>query len=376
MRESIQIGIQGAGFIADFHARALKSIPGIHLAAVCDPIPERAERFARKWDIPRTCNSVEAMLDDRNLQALHVLIPPTLHASAVDSCLGRELAVLVEKPLAVSAGDCRRLSQKLAENGRGQTVGVNQNFLFHPAFKQIVGWIRECRLGGIQHVTAFSSVPLRQLSAGDHEHWMFQEPGNIILEQAPHPLSQIIYLLGPVRNVSTLVSGEMQLSTGVPFHRIWQVAMTCERGTAQCYFHFGSEYRDSWIHVLGQDGAAVADLRRDSAHMSEKTRFLEPVDDFLEGGVKAMSEARQAIANFKQYAKSILLKKPGGDAFSRSFCNSIGAFYAALQGGPEYPAGFDHATAVMEACELIINSALGSKRDATGKQAGDYVLVP
>ncbi len=374
--QPIQTGFQGTGFIADFHARALQALPDVQLAAVCDPVQERAERFAKRWNVPRVYTSVEAMLAGSPLQAVHVLIPPLLHAAAVETCLAHDCALFVEKPLAVTAEDCRRLTRLYAESGSKNIAGVNQNYLSQPAFQKVVNWVKDCRLGAVEHVIAYSSVPLRQLAAGDHGHWMFREPGNIILEQAPHPLSQIVYLLGRVKQASTLVSGGMRLSNGSMFHRKWQVSLMCERGTAQCYFQFGAEHRDSWVHVLGQDAAAIADLRRDVARLSEKTRYLDPVDDLWDASSNAVRMARQGIGNFTQFVRSTVQRKPGADAFSRSFCNSIRAFYAARQGGPAFPASFEHATAVMEACEAVIESALGSASAADQRKVSDYALVP
>ena len=50
----LAIGLVGAGRFARLHARALRDIPGCHIAAVCDPVPEALESASR-WtgDVPR-----------------------------------------------------------------------------------------------------------------------------------------------------------------------------------------------------------------------------------------------------------------------------------------------------------------------------------
>ena len=45
-----------------------------------------------------------------------------------------------------------------------------------------------------------------QLATGQTGQWMFAEPGNIILELGPHPLSALVRLMGPVESVKTVVS--------------------------------------------------------------------------------------------------------------------------------------------------------------------------
>jgi predicted dehydrogenase len=49
---SIRAAIVGAGYIADFHARAIKAAHGVELAAVCDVNSTAVEAFAKSWGVP------------------------------------------------------------------------------------------------------------------------------------------------------------------------------------------------------------------------------------------------------------------------------------------------------------------------------------
>ena len=83
----IQVGLVGTGYIADWHAKALDTIHGVKLAAVCDKDLARAQAFASRRPGVRAHDSLEAMLDDSQpeLDAVHVLVPPDLHASVAAS---------------------------------------------------------------------------------------------------------------------------------------------------------------------------------------------------------------------------------------------------------------------------------------------------
>ncbi len=52
-KDTINIGIVGAGGIAQgAHMPGYLATPGVKVIAVCDVVKERAEQFAKRYDIP------------------------------------------------------------------------------------------------------------------------------------------------------------------------------------------------------------------------------------------------------------------------------------------------------------------------------------
>jgi predicted dehydrogenase len=347
--KQLRIGIVGAGFISAFHVRALQSVDGVRLVAMCDADSQKAEALSGAGVAGFT--SLERMFAEARPDFVHILTPPAAHAGLAVECMERSAGVFIEKPVAASSADGRTIAGVAARTGR--IAGVNHNALYHPAFQRLTEAIAGRRLGGIEHVTATVNVPLRQLNTGDHGHWMFQKPGNIVLEQGPHPLSQIVRLVGKVRKISTLVSGEQTLNTGVPFFNTWQISLECERGTASCFLSFGREHMDNWIQVIGQDGSAFADLRRNRVGFTGKSRYLEPVEYLLHGLRDGSSIAGQSLSQFTGYVRGFLGLGPAADTFSQGILASIQAFYGNVRSHGRPPVGLDEACAVVEACEGI-----------------------
>jgi predicted dehydrogenase len=182
---------------------------------------------------------------------------------------------------------------------------------------------------------------------------MFQKPGNIVLEQAPHPLSQIFTLTGNLQQCSVLTSGAVQLNTGVWFYDTWQISMLCERATAHCFLSFGKDCLDNWVHVIGEDAAATADLRRNVLRITEKTRFMEPVDNYLVTRRGGRDMLAQGFANLKDYSAGFLGLKPPADPFTAGMRGSIQAFHDAWRRGASLPVSLADATEVIRACERI-----------------------
>ena len=350
--KAIRAAILGAGYISDFHIRALRTLPYVKLVAVCDTSRSRAESIQKRWGIPACFNDPEAMLRTGEIDVVHALVPPPLHVAVASSCLEAGCHVFLEKPAATSIAECEALLG--VAQRKKKIVGLNHNALYHPAFRRLVHEIKNWRLGEVQHVNAVVNVPLRQLQGSNHSFWMLQQPGNIILEQAPHPLSQIQYLVGNAQRVGALCSGEMTLKTGARFFDTWQIALQCERGTAQCYLSFNKGFFEAQLQVIGEDGSAVVDLRRNTVRFSDKTRLLEPVDALRNAVANAGSLSRQGLGNFFDYAFGFLGLRSPRDPFFMSMQASIAAFYRALRRSEAPPVRLEDGCEIVATCEEIM----------------------
>jgi predicted dehydrogenase len=347
------VALLGAGHIASFHIRALATL-GIPVVAICDIDGEKASRLAQTYSIPEQYDSMETLLERSRCKTVHVVLPPAAHAAAVIACLNAGRNVFVEKPFTVSMSEGKRVASAAAASGG--IVGVNHNHCFYPESLKLDEYIRSWRLGGPEHVVTWFNVPLRQLNAGQHQHWMFRQPLNILLEQAVHPLSHIVHLLGPVCKAEVLCTNEMRLNTGAPFLASWHCGLECERGTALLLMSFGKTNLDLQSHVIGEDGSCSLDFARGVCGLTQKTRFVKPMDDLIANWQNGKSMISQGIGNFSNYALAFLKLRPQRDSFGSSILESIRGFYADLASGRPPRQGIREGLAVIEACEMVEQS--------------------
>jgi predicted dehydrogenase len=73
--QPLRAALVGTGYIAHFHAQALSQAEGVRLVSVCDSNLSSAESFGAAWRVP-AYNSLEAMLQAQEIDAVHVLVPP------------------------------------------------------------------------------------------------------------------------------------------------------------------------------------------------------------------------------------------------------------------------------------------------------------
>lgn len=346
-----RVGLVGAGFISHVHAEALRVVPGARLAAVIDPVPERARSLARQWNVPATYASVDEALAADAIDCAHVLVPPDRHAEIATALVAAGKPVLIEKPLTDSAAACAELIAT-ADAAR-VTIGVNQNFVHHPAFVRLRALVEKRAIGRPNHVSCIYNVPLRQIAARQFGHWMFAAPGNLLLEQAVHPLSQIAVLAGPPGELRVLSGPPLTVAPGQVICPTLDAVLMGADLPVSLRFAVGQEFPFWQISVVCDDGVATADILANRFFLSERTRWLDTVDGVISAGRTAAAMVGDSTRNAAAYGMSLLRLSSRSDPFFRSMCGSIAAFHAALDAAaaPELDGRF--GAMLVETCERL-----------------------
>lgn len=350
-----RVALLGTGVISVTHIAALKALgPRVQVVAACDLDLAKARGFQQEHGLPAVYNDLNQMLAEVKPDVVHVLLPPTAHAAAAETCLAAGAHVFVEKPFCISSDECRRVLS-VAER-TGLQVGVNHNLAYDPSFLELIDAARSCRLGGLEHVNITFAIPWPGFEQGPHTHWMFSGTDRVILELGPHPLSLACRLLGRVLSASTAVAGELKLTNGTRFFRNWQTSLVCERGTAQVFLSVGGGYYARSAHVIGEDGEAFADMRRNNFEIREKTPYMR-IDDLINASRNGTGVLRRGLRNLKLYAQGAMGLGAPYQLQTLSVNASVSAFYRALAAGHAPIVDGVQGAAVVEACEKVIDSA-------------------
>jgi len=351
----INIGIIGTGYIANYHLEVLSKLTNVHALACYDVNLQRAETLKDNWRIAHAYDNIDRFLDSNRFDVIHVLVPPIYHYAVTKKVLEHKINVLIEKPMCVTSQEC----QDLIEIGRGNGVkiGVNHNAVYQPLFLKLQTDIRDGLIGKIDHVVAFQGGPLGQLDAGKFGHWMFREPKNVLLEQAPHPISQVRALLGEVKDIQATVSVERELGYNQFFYDRWQAVAKCEKGSAFLHLSFGKQYyAQNWISVSGEDGSIRVDLLKNLYLIQKKSIFPDYLDSWANGMAYSQGVMR-GFNNFCNYAFSKLKLREKSDVFYVSMKNSIKAFYTSFLNNEDPPISGEDGKRIVEFCEKWIEAA-------------------
>ena len=346
-----RICLVGAGSIARAHAEAIAALPGLGIACIVDPNLAAAARLAKDFGGVAHYGSIAEALAGVGFERAHVLVPPDLHAAVTAELIAAGKPALVEKPITSSTAEADALLAQAKT--AGVVVGVNQNFVHHPAFAALRRAIDAGEYGRPRFVSCLYNVPLRQLKGRQFSHWMFRKPGNILLEQAVHPLSQIVALAGAIGDFTAMPGPAVPLSPGAELVTRIDVSLACAQLPAQLHFAVGQEFPCWQITVVCDDGVLVADMFANRLIRQGRTKWLEALDQAVSGLASARGIACASVRNFVDYARAQSKLGPNRSPFLLSMQGSIGAFHAALDAGkmPELDAAF--GADLVRVCDTI-----------------------
>ncbi len=206
------MAVVGCGRIAAVHCRYIKTVPGVQLAAVCDPIEESAQRLGNAFQVAARFTDLARMLAEVEPAAVHVLTPPSTHAEVAIAAMESGAHVLVEKPMTARAPEADQLLAAAARTGR--TVCVDHNRWFDPVMQQAAELLRSGALGELAGAEVFQGAAVGEAqatAAGATRNWRADMPGGVMHDLAPHPVYLLRNLLGPIRDMQVIgvTSGEV-----------------------------------------------------------------------------------------------------------------------------------------------------------------------
>jgi predicted dehydrogenase len=152
MRRIADVGaaVIGTGFIGTVHVEALRRI-GVQVRGVLGSTPERGEARATTLGVPRAYPSLDALLDDPAVDAVHVTSPNDLHLPHTKAILAAGRHVVCEKPLAMTATESAELVALAAATG--MVNAANFNIRYYPLNQHAHDVVTAGEIGDVRLVT-------------------------------------------------------------------------------------------------------------------------------------------------------------------------------------------------------------------------------
>lgn len=113
----LRAGLIGCGAIGGVHSEAVAGLDGIRMAAFCDVVEEKARALCARYGGDYATDDAGRILSDDSLDTVYIC---THHDTHADYCIRAAEAgknVLVEKPLALTVEDCRRIGDSVEREG-------------------------------------------------------------------------------------------------------------------------------------------------------------------------------------------------------------------------------------------------------------------
>jgi len=154
MAKKMRAAMIGCGAIAErLHVPDYATTDEAEIVALCDIVRKKAQALADRWaPQARIYTDYKKMLKSEEIDCVTVALPNCLHAQMTIDALKAGCNVLVEKPMAASAEEAKRMCQ--AAKKAKKLLMVNQCQRLHPEHIKAKEVIDSGLLGKILYVTA------------------------------------------------------------------------------------------------------------------------------------------------------------------------------------------------------------------------------
>ena len=181
MDKQISIAVIGAGYwgknlVRNFHQLGVLKI-------ICDQDKKTLAQMAKDYGDVTTTSDMEAVFDNPAIDAIVLATPAATHSELAEKALNAGKHVFVEKPLAMTYEEGKKLVDLTGE--KGKILFVGHILQYHPAIVELKEIVRQGRVGRLQYIYS------RRLSLGK-----IRREENILWSFAPHDISVILSIVG------------------------------------------------------------------------------------------------------------------------------------------------------------------------------------
>ncbi|MBM6808657.1 Gfo/Idh/MocA family protein [Faecalicoccus pleomorphus] len=168
------ICILGLGSIAQRVAKGIQYAKNARLYAVCSRSQNKAGAFAKQFSIPCFFDSMEIMLEDKNVDVVYICTPNTLHKEHILSCLSYGKHVICEKPMVLHTDDlieCFAMAK-----AKNCFLMETHKCVFTPLNQKIHQMIQEGAIGKVHLIEAQDADDLL-VQKKNVSSWHFEKEG-------------------------------------------------------------------------------------------------------------------------------------------------------------------------------------------------------
>ena len=311
MKNKYKVAIVGMSFGVEF-IPIFQRHPNSELVAICQRNSENLKRLGKIWGIDKLYTSFDELVQDKDIDIIHINTPPGLHAdmSVKGLMSGKHVASTI--PMALTVEDCHRIVTAQHESGKQymmmETVVYSREFLF---LKELY---KKGELGKLQ----FLRGSHQQDMSGWPEYWYGFPP----MLNATHAISPVLSLgNNEAEFVSCLGSGtidkKMHDNYGCPFsiettHIKFKDSDLAAEVT-RSLFDVARQYRESF-DVYASKKSFEWKQTEDQSHMIHTGEMPSPVQipDFAHLLPKEISEFTQKGVYDSSDNQHLSFKQGGG----------------------------------------------------------------
>jgi len=190
-QKSLRLGAVGMGRAFTVMLPTFVQDPRIKLVAGADPRTEVRQQFESDFG-GSAFESCKSLLDNSNIDIIYLATPAALHLEQVEMIAAAKKHILLEKPMALTIKEARRINEVVKKAGVHLIVGHSHGF--NRPIKKTRELITSGKYGQLRMLTAFNYTDFMYRPRRPDE-LVTKEGGGVVFSQAAHQID-IIRILG------------------------------------------------------------------------------------------------------------------------------------------------------------------------------------
>jgi 1,5-anhydro-D-fructose reductase (1,5-anhydro-D-mannitol-forming) len=248
-RDRVRWGIIGCGDVTEVKSGpGFRGAAGSELVAVMRRSGALAADYARRHGVARSYDCAEALIADREVDAVYIATPPGSHEEYALAVAAAGKPAYVEKPMARSGAECDRMVGAFERAGLPLFVAYYRRRL--PCFMKSGELIAAGAIGRLTGFTYRMAYPQHRKGNIWRTDAALAGAGHF-LDVGSHALDILDFLLGPLREVRGAAANAASAYAVED-----SVALTCRAAGAlgSMSWDFASEVRDDTMRLTGTEG--------------------------------------------------------------------------------------------------------------------------
>jgi len=265
---AVKWGIVGASGIA--HRRTMAAInvaKNNELYALMVRDMGRAKKLAEEHGVPVYYDSIDSILSDSEVDAVHIATPVYLHCDHVIQAAEQGKHILCEKPMALNVGECKSMIDACNQNG----VQLQICFLlrFHPNHHEIKRLLASGDLGEIIEARA-AFLKWYPIEEGLWRREPARAGGGVLMDLGSHSIDLLSYLLGDVSKVTAFTNSR---TFGWEVEETATVLMQTKGGVHVVVdTSFAVLHSESFLEIYGTKGSILVSGGKMKIYINDEVR--------------------------------------------------------------------------------------------------------
>jgi 1,5-anhydro-D-fructose reductase (1,5-anhydro-D-mannitol-forming) len=247
-------GLIGASTIAAEHMIDAFRANGGEAIAIMSSNAERAAKYAAKHGIGKTTTDLQALVEDKDVDAVYVSTTNELHRDQVFAAAAAGKHVLCEKPLALNVSDARAMVAECRK--RGVVMGTNHHLRNAATHRAMRDAIKAGRIGKPLFARVFHAVYLPP----HLQSWRIEKPnagGGVILDITVHDADTLRFVLDEEPQSVIAMTSQGGMAQASLEDGVMGVIRFSSGLLAQFHDAFTTKYATTGFEVHGDKGSLI-----------------------------------------------------------------------------------------------------------------------